>query len=114
MLRTNRAPDPVGSVVENNGSPVIGSRRNSENASGKEVASGPFEVAPKVKENWVPNVMFVKYSLKNDESVRVTVPGSNPLAPPVNVGLPSVPSVVKEETVIVFEGVPPSIKSNAS
>jgi hypothetical protein len=114
MFRVRRELELVGSVVINKGKPVSGSSSKREKASWMEVGSGPFVVALSVKEKKVPRVKFVRYSLKKDESVRVTVPGKAPLTPPVGKTLPRVPFVEKPEIVTVLEGGPPSIKSKAS
>ena len=59
-------------------------------------------------------MIFWRYSLKKLLSVSVTFPGRVPLTPPVVDELPSVPFVENAEIVVVFDGGPPSIKSNAS
>jgi hypothetical protein len=104
----------VGSDVANRGKPVRGSRRESEKASGKNPEAGALFVALTRKEMSVPSVMSVRYSLKKDESVSVTVPGKVPLTPPVGETVPRVPSVENPDTVTELVDDPPDMKSKAS
>ena len=64
-------------------------------------------------ERVVPNLKSVRYSLKKLLSPMVTVPGREPAASPVSVGLPKTPLELKAEMVTELDGGPPSIKSNA-
>jgi len=115
MLSAKSASLPVGSVVGNSDKPVVGFRTKSEKVSGIELGSGAFVLVVSTKENLLPRVMLVAYSLKKSRSLRVTIPCTLPLAPPISGRLgPSVPFVKKSDTVTMFAGGPPSMKSNAS
>jgi hypothetical protein len=116
MFRAKSESENEGSLVENNGKPVLGSRRKTDKASGRELGSGPFVVASSTKEKAVPSVRSVRYSLKNDdgESIKVTVPGSVPVTSPVGKTAPNVPLVEKSEMVTVLDADPPFSKSKAS
>jgi hypothetical protein len=113
--RRSRLSAPVGSLVLIREFTSLESRKNSANSSGDEPGPGPFVVASSTKEMEVPKVKPVEYSLKKLEiglSISVTVPGRVPVTRPVLDVVPSVPSVMKSEMVIVFDdGPPPLVKS---
>ena len=113
MFRSRRESDSVGSLVGNNGRPVEGSIKKREKASGSEPEPGPFVVAVKTNENDAPKVTVARYSLKNEESFSVTVPGKDPDTPPVPELPRKLPFVEKSDKNTEFEGGPPSTKSNA-
>lgn len=112
MFKVKSESEYVGSLVENSGRPVFGSRRKTDKAS-RLGLPGPLVVASSRKEMVVPSVMSVRYSLKNDdgESIRVTVPGRVPVTSPVGETVPRVPSLEKSEMVTVLDVDPPLIKS---
>jgi len=116
MFRAKSESENVGSLVENSGKPVFGSRRKRDKVSGTELRSGPSVVASSMKEKVVPSVRSVRYSLKKDdgESIKVTAPGSVPVTSPVGKTAPNVPSVEKSEMVTVLDADPPFTKSKAS
>jgi hypothetical protein len=113
MFRSRSESDSVGSLVGNRGRPVEGSIKKREKASGSEPEPGPFVVAVNTNENDAPKVTVARYSLKNEESFSVTVPGKEPDTPPVSELPRKLPFVEKFDKKTEFEGGPPSTKSNA-